>query len=288
MRTLEKMHPAVCFLYLMAVLGFTAFAREPVTVLISLGGSVLLAALSGGLKGAVWFGAVAVTGALANFLFVHNGETALFFVGDRAFTLEALCYGAFVGGMLAAVCLWGACAVRFVTSDKYIWLLGRIFPAAGLVLSCAIRFLPMFIRTSREFAAVQNAQTLRGRLRAFSASVGYSAERAMDSALSMKARGYGTSPRTSFSIYRFTEYTAVSMAAVLAAAGISLALRVAGTGEYYFYPALSDIPFGAADIAMYCAFAALCLLPSAVIIYRNIAWNVRNNYGDPSKVNNNG
>ena len=207
MRTLEKMHPVVCFLYLLAVLGFTAFAREPVTVLISLGGSVLLAALSGGLKGAGWFGAVAVTGALANFLFVHNGETALFFVGDRAFTLEALCYGAFVGGMLAAVCLWGACAVRFVTSDKYIWLLGRIFPAAGLVLSCAIRFLPMFIRTSREFAAVQNAQTLRGRLRAFSASVGYSAERAMDSALSMKARGYGTSPRTSFSIYRFTEYT---------------------------------------------------------------------------------
>ena len=110
----------------------------------------------------------------------------------------------------------------------------------------------------------------------------------MDSALSMKARGYGTSPRTSFSIYRFTEYTAVSMAAVLAAAGISLALRVAGAGEYYFYPALSDIPFGAADIAMYCAFAALCLLPSAVILYRNIAWNVRNNYGDPSKVNNNG
>ena len=187
MRTLEKMHPAVCFLYLLAVLGFTAFAREPVTVLISLGGSVLLAALSGGLKGTGWFGAVAVTGALANFLFVHNGETALFFVGDRAFTLEALCYGAFVGGMLAAVCLWGACAVRFVTSDKYIWLLGRIFPAAGLVLSCAVRFLPMFIRTSREFAAVQNAQSIRGRLRAFSASVGYSAERAMDSALSMKA-----------------------------------------------------------------------------------------------------
>ena len=105
MRTLEKMHPAVCFLYLLTVLGFTAFAREPVTVLISLGGSVLLAAFSGGLNGAGWFGAVAVTGALANFLFVHNGETALFFVGDRAFTLEALCYGAFVGGMLAAVCL---------------------------------------------------------------------------------------------------------------------------------------------------------------------------------------
>lgn len=51
LRTLERMHPAVCFLYLLAVLGFTAFAREPVTVLISLGGSVLLAALSGRSEG---------------------------------------------------------------------------------------------------------------------------------------------------------------------------------------------------------------------------------------------
>lgn len=274
------MHPAVCFLYLLAVLGLTAFAREPVTVAVSLVGSVLLAALSGGLKGAGWFAAVALTGAFANFLFVHNGETALFFVGDRAFTLEALCYGAFVGGMLAAVCLWGACAVRFVTSDKYVWLFGRIFPAAGLVLSCAIRFLPMFIRTSREFTAVQNAQTLRERLRAFSASVGYSAERAMDSALSMKARGFGTAPRTSFSIYRFTEYTALAAAAVLVAGGTAIAFRISGAGEFYFYPALSDIPSGAADIVMYCAFAALCLLPSAVVVYRNIKWNIRENKND--------
>ena len=274
-RTLEKMHPAVCFLYLFAVLGLTAFAREPVTIAISLGCSTLLAGLSGGLKGAGWFGAVALTGALANFLFVHNGETALFFIGDRAFTLEALCYGAFVGGMLAAVCLWGSCAVRFITADKYIWLFGRVFPAAGLVLSCAIRFLPMFIRTSREFAAVQNAQTVRSRLRAFSASVGYSAERAMDSALSMKARGYGTSLRTNFSIYRFTEYTALAAATVLISAGTALTLCVFGAGEFYFYPALSEIPCAAADIAMYCAFAALCLLPSAVIVYRNIMWNVR-------------
>lgn len=79
--------------------------------------------------------------------------------------------------------------MRFVTSDKYIWLLGRIFPAAGLVLSCAIRFLPMFIRTSREFAAVQNVQSIADGCVHFLLPVGYSAERAMDSALSMKARG---------------------------------------------------------------------------------------------------
>lgn len=275
MRTLEKMHPAVCFLYLLAVLGLTAFASDPVTAAISLAGALLLAILSD-VKGMGWFAAVAVAAGLANFLFVHNGETALFFVGDLAFTLEALCYGLFTGAVLAAVCLWGACAVRFVTSDKYVWLFGRAFPAAGLVLSCAIRFVPQFIRTAREFTAIQGANSVRERLHAFSASVGYSAERAMDSSLSMKARGYGTAKRTSFSVYRFTGYTASALASVLLCAGTVLALLISGAGRFYFYPALSDIPSNAADIVLYCAFAALCLLPSAVIIYRNIMWNVRN------------
>ena len=212
MRKLERMHPAVGFLYLLGVLGITAFAGSPVVVLESLAGAALLAALSGRLRGIGWTVPIAFTAALANFLFVHNGATALFFVGDMAFTLEALAYGAFTGVMLAAVCLWGNNAVRYVTSDKYIWLFGSILPAAGLVLSCAIRFIPMFVRRTREFIAVQRCTTARGYLRAFSASVGYSAEQAMDSALSMRARGYGTARRTSFSLYRFTGGTAAALA----------------------------------------------------------------------------
>lgn len=266
MRKLERMHPAVCFIYLLAVLGMTAFAGDPVMILESLGGAVLLAALSGKLRGAGWYFVIALTAALANFIFVHNGETALFFVGDAAFTLEALSYGAFVGVMLAAVCLWGACAVRYVTSDKYIWLFGQILPAAGLVLSCAIRFIPLFIQRTREFFAVQRAGNISGYLKAFSASVGYSAEQAMDSALSMRARGYGTSRRTSFSIYRFTGSTAIYLCSVLFIGGACADLMISGAGRFWFYPAISDIPHGAADIALHCGFAVFCTLPSVVII----------------------
>lgn len=270
MRKLERMHPAVCFVYLLAVLGMTAFAGDPVMIFESLGGAVLLAALSGRLRGAGWYFVIALTAALANFIFVHNGETALFFVGDAAFTLEALAYGAFTGIMLAAVCLWGTCAVRYVTSDKYIWLFGRILPAAGLVLSCAIRFIPMFIRRTREFFAVQRSGNISEYLRAFSASVGYSAEQAMDSALSMRARGYGTSRRTSFSIYRFTGSTAIALGSVLILGGACAALMISGAGRFWFYPAISDIPHKASDIALHCGFAAFCALPSMVVLLSNI------------------
>ncbi len=270
------MHPAVCFVYLLAVIGLTAFAGDPAVVLESLLGAVLLAAVSGMSKGAAAFAGIALAAALANFLFVHNGETALFFVGDTAFTLEALIYGFFVGVMLAAVCVWGACAVRYVTSDKYVWLFGRIVPAAGLTLSCAIRFLPAFVRRTAEFAAVQDnaglpgSGTVRGYLRAFSASVGYSAEQAMDSALSMKARGYGTARRTSFSLYRITLRTILAMLAVVVTGALCLVLTLTGAGEFYFYPALSEIPAAPEDIALYCGFGALCVIPAAVVVCEKI------------------
>lgn len=272
MRKLERMHPAVGFLYLLGVLGITAFAGSPVVVLESLFGAALLAAISGRLRGIGWTAAVALTAALANFLFVHNGATALFFVGDMAFTLEALAYGAFTGVMLAAVCLWGNNAVRYVTSDKYIWLFGRILPAAGLVLSCAIRFIPMFVRRTREFIAVQRCTTVRGYLRAFSASVGYSAEQAMDSALSMRARGYGTARRTSFSLYRFTGGTAAALAVTVFLGAGCAALMISGAGAFWFYPAVSGIRTRLPDILLYCVSGVFFLLPSAVVVRENVQY----------------
>lgn len=272
MRKLERMHPAVGFLYLLGVLGITAFAGSPVVVLESLAGAALLAALSGRLRGIGWTVPIAFTAALANFLFVHNGATALFFVGDMAFTLEALAYGAFTGVMLAAVCLWGNNAVRYVTSDKYIWLFGSILPAAGLVLSCAIRFIPMFVRRTREFIAVQRCTTVRGYLRAFSASVGYSAEQAMDSALSMRARGYGTARRTSFSLYRFTGGTAAALAVTVFLGAVCAALMISGAGAFWFYPAVSGIRMRLPDILLYCVSGVFFLLPSAVVLRENVQY----------------
>ena len=189
-----------------------------------------------------------------------------------AFTLEALAYGAFTGVMLAAVCLWGNNAARYVTSDKYIWLFGSILPAAGLVLSCAIRFIPMFVRRTREFIAVQRCTTVRGYLRAFSASVGYSVEQAMDSALSMRARGYGTARRTSFSLYRFTGGTAAALAVTVFLGAGCAALMISGAGAFWFYPAVSGIRMRLPDILLYCVSGVFFLLPSAVVVRENVQY----------------
>ena len=92
----------------------------------------------------------------------------------------------------------------------------------------------------------------------------------MDSSLSMRARGYGTARRTSFSLYRFTTGTALALGSVLLTAGGTAALSLSGAGGFRFYPEISEISAGAADIALYAVFLVFCLLPSGVVIRSRI------------------
>ncbi|MBQ9947340.1 MAG: hypothetical protein IJO91_03040 [Oscillospiraceae bacterium] len=266
MRILERMHPLCCFVYLLLTAGITIFTRNPVLLLESAIGAALLLAASGKGAFALWIPLIVLVGALTNPLFSHNGATVLFFAGDIPVTMESAVYGAVFGLMLAAVCGWSISSVRFITSDKYIWLFGRILPSAGLVLSCGLRFVPLFIRRTKSFAEAQGAQTVKEHLRAFSASVSYSAEEAMSSADSMKARGYGSAKRTSFSLYRLGMREISALAAILLT-GISAIILIAlGAGEFYYFPALSQIGARPLDIVLYIAFGILCLLPSAAAV----------------------
>lgn len=267
MRAFEKMHPVPCFLYFLAVIGFTIFSRDPVILAESLIGAVTAAVLSEK-SGALPF--LAVTAAavtLTNPLFSHNGVTVLFFVGDLAVTLEALVYGLAFSVMLCAAVLWGAVSARFLTSDKYIWLFGRLLPSAGLVLSCAIRFVPLFIGRTRDFFKSRKAVTIKGMAAAFSASLSYSAEEAMTTADSMKSRGYGSAKRTFYSSYRMTGGDIRALVTVTLCGAACLALSVIGAGKFYYYPAISALRFDIANAALYICFGVLCALPTALIVH---------------------
>lgn len=267
MRALERMHPVPCFLFFLTMIGITVFSRDPVILAESLVGAVAAAVLSGksGILPLLIVTAAAVT--FTNPLFSHNGFTVLFFVGDLAVTLEALIYGLAFAVMLCASVLWGTVSVRFLTSDKYIWLFGRLLPSAGLLLSCAIRFIPLFIGRTRDFIGSRNAKTLKETVAAFSASLGYSAEAAMITADSMKSRGYGSTKRTFYSRYRMTAADIRALVIVLLCGAACLALIISGAGRFYYYPAISALRFGIGESALYICFGVLCALPTALIVH---------------------
>ena len=151
--------------------------------------------------------------AVTNPLFSHNGVTPLFFMNGNPVTLEAVVYGVFISVMVVGVLFWCKCYNEIMTEDKFLYLFGRIIPKMSLVLSMALRFVPMFKRQMKNVSRAQKAMglysqksyvdRLRGGIRVFTAMISWSLENSMELSSSMRARGYGLHGRTNFSLFKF-------------------------------------------------------------------------------------
>lgn len=90
--------------------------------------------------------------ALLNPLISHNGKTVLFVLNDNPITLEALLFGINSAGMILAVLLWFRCFSKIMTSDKLLYIFSAFSPKAALILSIALRYVPLFFKKRREIS----------------------------------------------------------------------------------------------------------------------------------------
>ena len=95
-------------------------------------------------------------------LFNHYGVTMLYYVESSGnwITLEALVYGVVLGAVMFVVIQWFSCYNKVMTSDKFIYLFGRLIPALSLILSMALRFVPRF---TGQLKVIRNGQKSMGR-----------------------------------------------------------------------------------------------------------------------------
>ena len=142
-------HPAVNFLYFVLVIAFSMCLTHPVCLLLSVCGAVIYHAVLLGprslRKSAVWMVPMAVLAAVINPAFTHQGVTILAYLpSGNPLTLESMLYGLASAALLSATLLWFTCYNTVMTSDKFIYLFGRVIPALSLVLSMTMRFVPRF------------------------------------------------------------------------------------------------------------------------------------------------
>ena len=191
-------------------------------------------------------------------------------------------YGLSAGGMLAAVLLWFTTYQAVMTSDKFVYLFGRAIPALSLVLSMTLRFVPKFraqlraVQQARQFAGNSEKngpiQKVRTSVENFSILVTWSLENAVETADSMRARGYGLPGRTAFSIFRFESRDARLLAWLLACGGLVIFGWAAGTLAWRYYPTVRG---GFTGLTALCAAAelALALTPWAIDAWEARNWN---------------
>lgn len=275
--TFSRYHPVVNFLFFALVLVFSMVLMHPVCLLISLLGAVLYVIQLNGRKGLRFSLKIALPvmllAALVNPAFNHAGMTILTYLPTgNPLTLESILYGLAAGCMLCAVLLWFVCYNRVLTSDKFVYLFGRVIPALSLVLSMTLRFVPRF---KQQMDVVRQSQFCIGRdvntgsvwqrarkaVTIFSIMVTWALENAIETADSMKSRGYGLKGRTAFSIFRMEERDRYALL-WLGFCGVYLTCgAMAGGLKWWYFPALTGVLAQPVTTSFYLVYLALCLTP---------------------------
>ena len=270
-------HPIINFLYFVLVLVFTMFFMHPVSLVISLLSALAYSVCLNGTR-AVRFSLTAILpmmliAAVVNPIFNHEGATILTYLpSGNPLTLESMVYGVASAFMLAGVITWFSCYSAVMTSDKFVYLFGRVIPALSLVLSMTLRFVPKF---KAQLQVVSEAQSCVGRdtangsllrrakngITILSILVTWSLENAIETADSMKSRGYGLPGRTAFSIYRFDGRDKLALLWLLFCGGYIILGWALGGLRWWYYPIISGALMGAFPVSLQLVYLALCLTP---------------------------
>ena len=278
----SRCHPVVNFVYFLLAIGFGVVIQHPVYMLAGvLGAAVYYLLLKGakGIKLILVMLPIFLLIAAVNPLFNILGKTVLFMVFDRPYTLEALYYGAVVGGIFLVMMLWFGCYNVVLTSDKFTSLFGNLIPALSLLLVMVLRMIPNLMRKALQISGARksigkgagendsNKEKLLGGMTVLSALTDWALEGSIVTADSMRSRGYGAAKRTNFQIYRMCaqDWVLLALTVLLAAATI-----LAGGMDAEFIPDLQIAPltwgFGA-----YCVFL---LIPTALHLKEAITWHI--------------
>ena len=145
----------------------------------------------------------------------HFGVTSLGtnFIGNHI-TLESVVYGLVIGIRAASVAMIFSCVFSVFSSDKVIYLFGKISPKLSLFLSILLRSVPRIKARGKKISLARSGigkgigegnlfTKIRNSLSVLSILITWTLEEFLESAASMKARGYSLKGRTAFSIYRF-------------------------------------------------------------------------------------
>ena len=290
MNEFKSCHPIVNFLYFFLVIGFTMFLMHPVSLGITLFCAILYSFVLKGKRKALKSMGVAVFvilfTAILNPLFSHYGVTVITYLPTgNPLTAESCYYGIAAGVMLSSVLLYFSCSNMVLTSDKFTYLFGRIIPKLSMVFSMILRFVPTLISRLKEISAVQKTlgrdiskggiiKRIKCGIKILSILITWSLENAIETADSMKSRGYGLSGRTSYTIFKLEKRDKLMLLSMGILSAVILWGILSGKLNYSYFPVLYTEKLSFLSLCMHTAYLFLCLTPVLLEWRETVRWNV--------------
>ena len=281
----SKCHPAVNFLFFVGAIGCGVVIQHPVYLLAGIVTGTVYYLLLNGHKG--WkliLGLVPLFLLLTaiNPLLNTYGQTPLFYLFGRPYTLEALAYGAAVASVFVVMMLWFGCYNKVLTSDKFTILFGNLIPAISLLLVMVFRMVPNLMRKASQISGARKSigkgageaattkEKLNDGMTVLGALTSWVLEGSVVTGDSMRARGYGTAKRSSFMIYRMTVTDWLLLAVMLILLILVTTAACLGQMTATFTPEfqMAPVSWGVVPYTVY------LLIPTALHTKEAVQWHI--------------
>lgn len=281
----SKYHPAVNFLFFVGAIGCGVVIQHPAYLLAGvITGAAYYLLLNGRRGWKMILGLVPLFLFLTaiNPLFNTYGQTPLFYLFERPYTLEALEYGAAVASVFVVMMLWFGCYNKVLTSDKFTSLFGNLIPAISLLLVMVFRMVPNLMRKAAQIAgarksvgkgageAASTKEKLNDGMTVLGALTSWALEGSVVTGDSMRARGYGITKRSSFMIYRMnaTDWLMLTIMPLLLILVITAACLGQMTATFTPEFQIAPVSWGIVPYTGY------LLIPTALHTKEAILWHI--------------
>lgn len=275
----ERCHPAVNLIYFVAVVAAMITFQHPVFLAVSFLCAVAYSVKRGGWKTLMFnLCLLPLIAAFALYYssYTHFGMTVLQqnFVGNNM-TLESLVYGIVLGISVAGVCIWFSCVYSVFTTDKVVYLFGKVSPRLSLFLAILLRMVPRIKKEAKRINMAQQGigkgvnqgsffARLHNGIRIFSMLITWTIDSLTIASESMRSRGSSLRGRKAFSIYRFDNRDRFFVIGLFLCLTLTMMAVLLGQTDMVYDPKIiwTDV-----SPILCIGYAVLCLMPLMLEIW---------------------
>ena len=183
--------------------------------------------------------------------------------------------------------MWFSCVFSVFTTDKVVYLFGKVSPRLSLFLAIVLRMIPRIKKEAKKINTAQKGigrgvsqgnffQRLKNCIRIFSMLITWTIESLTTASESMRSRGSSLRGRKAFSIYRFDDRDrayVVGMFLCLTLTAMAVILRQT---NIFYDPKIIMTPITAMSFLFYAGYGAFCLMPLGLELWTEYRfWKAR-------------
>lgn len=278
----EACHPAVNFIFFAAAIYGAVSFKHPVFLAIAYACAFAYSVKRCGRRAVVFnLGLLPLILAFALYYssYHHFGVTVLRknFIGN-SITWESFVYGLVIGLRFVTLCMWLEAMFRVVSSDKVVYLFGKVSPLLSLFLTILLRLVP---RIGQEARRINLAQKGIGRgsnqgnifqrfincLRIFSMLITWIISALALESDSMRSRGSLLRGRTAFSIYRFDNRDRAFVIALFSCITLTAMGVILGARKMWYNPRIIWRPLNGIGVMTATGYLTLCFMPMGLELW---------------------